>query len=276
MTNSLEQPNLQPQTVPQKKDEDKFKNFSAKLEQITTRGDGKLEKGEEFKKEQIDFGASLEHLKIHYEGKVAGSQFNSKIIGNPQDAKKLIMKLLPEQLNYDQYERAEITLDVSHDNNEESLGWTGVKSIKEIQDLFPNAKIEQKVRIPGGEESEADGVKGAWYPEMARNPESGQFEILKDGDGNIKNPHGKFEPVANIATVNEDEFNNIAKTNKLTVIIQKDKDTQKPTILTVFPGENAPMYPAKINSENFKINTLKGGPESDYWKNHTFIQIENK
>ena len=275
MTNSLEQPTLQPQTVPQQANEDKFKNFSAKLEQITTRGNGNIEKGAEFTKEKISFGSSLEHLKIHHGGNVAGSQFNNKIIKEPQDAEKLIKKLLPEQLNYDQHDRAEITLNISHDNKE-ALGWTGVKSVEDIHNLFPNTIIEQKIRIPGGEEAEINGTKGAWYPEMSKNPESGQFEVVKDSNGNIKNPHGKFEPVANIATVNEDEFKNVSKTNKLTIIIQKNKDTQEPTVLTIFPGENAPMYPSKINSESFKLDTLEGSSESNYWKNHEFIQIEKK
>lgn len=275
MVNPLEQLNLQPKTVPQQTNKDQFEDFSAELNQVTTRGDGKLEKGDSFNKEEIDFESALEHLKIHHEGNVAGSQFNSQLIKNPQNIESLLKKILPEQLNYDQHGRAEITLDVSR-NNEESIGWTGVKDVKEIQKLFPGAKIEQKVRMPGGKESEVDEIKGAWYPEMARNSKTGQLETVKDEDGNIKNTKGKFEPVANIAIVNEEEFKNVAQTNLLTVIIQKDNETQKPTVLTIFPGGNAPMYPAKINSEDFKLDTLKDGPSADYWKDHTFIQVEKK
>jgi len=64
---------LQPQTVALKPKEEKFENFTTKMKQVTTRGDGTLEKGEEFIKADIDFGASLDHLKIHHEGGVAGS-----------------------------------------------------------------------------------------------------------------------------------------------------------------------------------------------------------
>lgn len=251
---------------------EKFANFSATIRQTTTRGD-MLKVGEEFIKEEIDFNDSLEHLKIHHEGKIAGSLFNNEIIKNPKDVEILIKKLLPDKLNYDQFKTAEITLDISHALNT-PLGWSGVKSLKEIQELFPEAKIEKTMRMPGGESAIEDNVKGAWYPQTGKNETTGKMEVLKDVDGNIKNPKGKFEPEANIATVKEDDFKNIAKTNLITIIIRKDKNTSKPSVITIYPGDNAPMFPAKINSENYKLNTLKEGQSSDYWDEHAFIQIE--
>ena len=246
--------------------EQKFQNYSGQLDQVTTRGDGKLELGEAFNKNLIDFTASLQHLNIHHEGKTAGSQFNGRVFENSSDVQGLINKLLPDELHYDQFGRAEITLDVS--GAPESLGWTGIKRIEEIKKSFPDAVIESRPRIDGGIEAEEDDVSGAWYPEMARDPKSGRFEVLKDENGEVKNLKGKFEPNANIVSLPSKS----AETNKITVIMQKDKSTGKPTVLTIFPGENAPAFPAKINSESYKASTLGNTQETRFWKDHAFIQ----
>ena len=190
---------------------EKFIGFSATMDQATTRGE-KLIIGEEFDKNDIDFDTSLDHQKIHYDGKIAGGIFNGEIIKDPKDIEILIKKLLPNKLNYDQFKTAEITLDITNMSGI-PIGWSGVKKIKEIQELFPEAKIEKKMRMPGGELAVEDGIKGAWYSQTGKNEATGKIEILKDSDGNIKNPKGKFEPEANIATVKEEDFKNISQTN---------------------------------------------------------------
>jgi hypothetical protein len=258
-------------TAPQESLEQKFVNFSATLEQNTTRGDGTVEKGESFNKSEIDFGASLEHLQIHHGGEVAGSQFNPDVLSDPKAVEELLKQLLPDQLDYDQFGRAEITLDVSNPSDA-PIGWSGVKSIDEIRSAFPDAEIEETMRMPGGEEATEDGVAGAWYPEMARNPDTGRFEVAVDSQGNVKNPKGKFEPRASIATVDPERFKDIAQTKKLTLIIQKDRQTQRPTVMTIFPGENAPMFPAKIQAEDYQADTLHNSNESRYWAGHAFVR----
>lgn len=252
--------------------QEKFSGFSAKIEQMTTRGNGIVEKTATFRKENIDFGASIDHLRIHREGVVAGSQFNGKLFENPQDLQKLLLKLLPEEINYDQYSRAELTLDISKPDND-PVGYSGVKSVEEIKALFPEADFKVESRIPGGMEDEEQGVKGAWYPEMRRNSETGQFEVIKDEDGNIQNPKGKFEPMANIAYVSKDQFEQVSKTNKVTLIIQKDNQTGKPTILTIFSGENAPAFPVIIKSgEEDVVNTLRDSKEQKFWEKYAFLK----
>lgn len=248
---------------------EKFKDFSQKLEQTTTRSD-KLElSSETFKKDEMDFGASLDHLKIHYGGEVAGSQFNSEIFTGPDDMKALILNLLPDNINYDQFGRAELTLKIQNPENKH-MGWSGVQSIESLKENFPQTEIKKEIRTPGGEPAEVDGITGAWYPETTRNPQTGQFEIAKNDDGSIKNPHGKFEPMANVAAVAD--FNEAAKTDKITLIIQKDRNSGKPTVLTIFPGENAPAFPAKIDSESYKADSLKDPKSNEFWSNHVFVR----
>lgn len=250
--------------------EDKFKKYSAQVEQITTRGDGTLEKKGEFSRDDIDFGASLEHLRIHHGGEVAGSQLNGEVFAGPDDVQAMLKRLLPEKLHYDQFDRAEITLDISHEG-QQPVGWSGVKSVEEIRQNFPAAKVEQRVRMPGGTEETIDGVGGAWYPETARSKE-GRFEVVKDDAGNVRNPKAKFEPKANIARIPKERFQEASKTNKLTVIIQKDRNTQHPTVLTIFPGENAPAYPAKIDTADYKASSLGNTKETRFWKEYAFIE----
>jgi hypothetical protein len=238
-------------------DSGKFKNFSAALEQTSTRGDGSVEKGPNFKKSEIDYSVVLNHLKIHSEGTaVAGSIFNGEVVGSPEEIKEMVDHLLPETLNYDQHGRVELTFDVEH-SGEQPIGWSGVKSIEEIQKVFPDAKIKKEIRmLDDHKDATEEGIAGAWYPE-------------KDKDGNVINQKGKFEPLANIVTVDADEFKKVSATNKISVIIEKDKDTQKPKVLTIYPGENAPMFPAKI--PKYEIDTLIG-PAEEYWKTHAFIR----
>ncbi|RMD59695.1 hypothetical protein D6821_00630 [Candidatus Parcubacteria bacterium] len=262
-TSSAQRQNASPMNI-------KLINFR----QSTTRADT-MEKGEDFKKEDLDFSSVIDHVRIHQGGsKVAGSQFNSEIIKTPQQLVDSIKELLPPQMHYDQFNRAEITLEVAvegQDRSQQFIGWSGVFSIEDIQKRFPNIQIEKKVRMPGGTPGELEGVKGAWYPEMGKNPETGQFEVLKDENGNIKNPKWKFEPEANIVTVSEEEFKEGAGTNLITVIIAKSP-AGKPTVLTVFPGDNAPPFPAKI--EAFGVDTLKEERVKGFWDKHVFVKAE--
>ncbi|TSC76087.1 MAG: hypothetical protein G01um101433_817 [Parcubacteria group bacterium Gr01-1014_33] len=244
-----------------------------KMEQITTRGDGKVETGEEFRGQDIDFGVALEHLKIHQDGEVAGSQFNGEIFRRSDQMKDLLGRLLPFRLQYDQYGRAELTFTVSH-RERKPIGWTGVKSHEEIKRIFPGAVIEKQPRMPGGIEAEEQGIQGSWYPEMARNPETGQFVVARDEQGSVKNLKGKFEPLAYVAAIPKEKFQEISATDKITVIIQKDTKTGRPVILTVFPGENAPAFPTKIDSADYKMSTLGDTKETSFWEQHAFIQAK--
>jgi hypothetical protein len=258
MTSILEDPN---------KKETKKPELST-MEQITTRGDGKMEKGEDFLRDNIDFENALKHLKIHHGGEIAGSVFNSEIVKSPEEVKRLCAELLPEKLNYDQYGRAEITLELG--GMEKPLGFSGISKIEDIKKKFPEVKIKKEVRISGGTLDSEAGIAGAWYPETTRD-ENGNFVPLADAEGNIKNPKGKFEPEANIAYVPKSLAEKTMATNKVTLIIEKEKESGKPVVRTIFPGENAPAYPCKINTENFKLDTLHS-KEADFWENNVFIK----
>jgi|GEM_PF-3043462 len=238
------------------------------IEQKSTRGDGSVELGEAFEKNNIDFAGVMSHISIHAGGEDAGSQFDGEQFDSPESVIEAVRGLLPESLQYDQYGRAELTILIEG----ESVGFTGVKSLQELEG-FEGVSIEHGMRIPGGEPAEVDGVKGAWYPEAVRDPETGRFETATNTDGSVKNPHGKFEPDALIATTTEDAILGVSSTDKVTVIIQKNPETAVPTVLTIFPGENAPAFPAKIQSEAYQADTLQGGPEAGYWREHAFVKV---
>lgn len=244
------------------------------INQITTRGDGTFEKGETINKEDIDFG-SASHLNIHQSGEVAGSQFNGKIFSNPEEIVSIVKSNLPNELQYDQFNRCEVTIELSVSDNE-SVGWSGVKSIDEVKKNNPQTQIIQEARISGGIKGEENGIKGTWYPEMTRT-ESGAFVVAIDESGKVKNEKAKFEPLANIAMISEDSFVEALKTQKLTVIIEKDRTTNKPTVLTIFPGDNAPAFPAKIDTETYKADSLnENSQENRYWQEHVFLRSTKK
>ena len=237
------------------------------IEQTSTRGDGSIELGETFGSDSIDFSRAVSHLGIHTGGRVAGSQFNGELFPTPDDVVEAVKAALPESLSYDQFGRAELTI------AEEGivLGYSGVKPLAELEGVS-GIRVEQAMRTPGGEAAEVEGIRGAWFPEMARNPETGEFEVVLGEGGIVKNPHGKFEPEAWIAQVDEDALLEAHATDKVTVIIQENTQTGLPTVLTIFPGDNAPAFPARIESEAFRADTLKNSPEAAYWGEHVFIQ----
>ena len=234
------------------------------VEQMSTRGDGSIEVGQEFNTSDVDYSSAVEHLAIHMDGdeKVAGSQFSGDIFNSPDDVVEMVKMALPGSINYDQHNRAEITISVEGSN----IGYSGVKSLEELKQI-PGATIEKGIRIPGGELEEVDGVKGAWYPETKRT-EKGN-EVIVDESGNVLNPHFKFEPEVWIAKVDDESAKAALSTNKMTVIIQKSEG-DVPKVLTIFPGENAPALPAKI--EKYGVDTLQAGPETSYWEEHAFIK----
>jgi hypothetical protein len=242
-----------------------------KLKQITTRDDGVLEKGEFFNKEDIDFSRAS-HLKIHQSGEIAGSQFNNKIFSTPEEVISFVKKNLPERLQYDQFNRCEITIELSISDNE-PIGWSGVKSIDEIKKDYPQIKIIKQARMPGGIPAEKNGILGTWYPEMVKT-ENGDYVIAKNELGEVLNAQAKFEPLANIAMIPKDSFAESLKTDKLTVIIQEDREKNIPIVITMFPGENAPAFPAMINTENYKRNSMTpDSMEAKYWEEHAFLQL---
>lgn len=238
-----------------------------RIEQTSTRGDGSIELGETFERDSIDFSRVVSHLAIHTEGTVAGSQFNGEAFATPEDIVTRVQAALPESLHYDQYGRAELTLTAEGI----TVGYSGVKPVSELEGL-DGVHIERAVRMPGGEAAEVEDIKGAWFPEMARNPDTGGFEVATNADGSVKNSHGKFEPEALIAHVEQDTLPQVLATDKVTIILQKNPEDELPTALTIFPGENAPAFPAKIESEAFQADTLQGGPEAAYWAEHAFVQ----
>ena len=237
------------------------------IEQTSTRGDGSVELGEEFARDAIDFSRVVDHLSIHTEGTVAGSQFNGDIFTAPEVVIEKTATALPASLHYDQHGRAELTLGFEGT----AVGYTGVKLVSELEGLA-GVQIVRGMRMPGGEPAEVEGITGAWYPETSRNPATGKFEVVTAPDGSIKNPQGKFEPEALIAHVAQGAESEALATDKITVIVQKNPETNTPTVLTIFPGENAPAFPAKIESEAFQANTLQSGPEAAYWAEHAFVQ----
>ncbi len=238
-----------------------------RIEQTSTRGDGSIELGEAFERDSIDFSRVVSHLAIHTEGQVAGSQFNGEIFASPDDVVDRVKAVLPENLHYDQHGRAELILSVE----DTIVGYSGVKPVNELEGL-DGVHIERSMRTPGGEVAEVEGIKGAWFPEMARHPETGRFEVATNTDGSVKNPHGKFEPEALIAHVVAGALPEALATDKVTVILQKNPQNDTPTVLTIFPGENAPAFPARIESEAFQADTLQDGPEAAYWAEHAFIK----
>lgn len=237
------------------------------IEQGSTRGDGSVELAEPFSREDIDFSRAIDHIGIHTEGSVAGSQFNGTLFKSPESVADMLRMVLPEGMQYDQHNRAEITIAVEG----QTLGYAGVKPLGELEGQ-EGITIERAARMPGGEPATEEGIKGVWYPEMARNTETGKYEVAVDAEGNVKNPHGKFEPEALIAVIEPGSISQAMATNKATIIIQKNPENSLPTVLTVFPGENAPAFPARIQSETFQMDTLQGGPEAAYWNEHAFIK----
>ncbi len=235
--------------------------------QESTKGDGSVElSGESFDVKSIDYSHVQEHLAIHQDEKVAGSQFNGDLFNNSTTVVSFLAEVLPPILQYDQYGRVELTLDIQLPNHE-SLGYSGVKSITELE--ARGIHIESGIRISGGESAIEEGIKGAWYPEMARDPETGSFVVKKTEEGEIVNPHGKFEPEANIASVSSIED---VETNKVSIVIERDSKTARPTVLTIYPGEVAPPFPVKISTEDFSTNSLHG-KEAEYWSSHAFIKF---
>lgn len=236
------------------------------IEQTSTRGDGTIELGEEFARDSIDFSAALDHVRIHTDGPVAGSQFSGDVFPGPEAIAAKIQSSLPETLRYDQHGRAELTLS----SKEGIVGYSGIKSVNELEDI-PGVHLTRGVRMPDGIPGEEAGKAGAWYPELVRDPVSHKFKPATNPDGSIKNPHGKFEPEANIAIVDPDAMGVATATNRITVIIQEDREHAHPTVLTIFPGDNAPAFPAKIQTDTFHMDTLQG-PEAAYWDTHAFIR----
>jgi hypothetical protein len=237
------------------------------IEQTSTRGDGSIELGEVFESITIDFSQVTDHLAVHTDGQAAGSQFNGELFTTPNDVVESVKAALPGSLQYDQFGRVELTIAAEGS----VVGYSGVKPLAELEGVN-GVHLGRAMRTPGGEAAEVGGIKGAWFPEMTRNPQTGKFEVVLGRDGSIKNPHGKFEPEAWIAQVDEGALPQALATDKVTVILQKNPENELPVALTIFPGENAPAFPAKIESEAFQADTLQGGPEAAYWAEHAFIQ----
>ncbi len=237
------------------------------VSQESTRGDGTVElTGEPFTHENVDFGDIVDHLAIHQDGSVAGSQFNGELFPDAHSVVSFLMEVMPARMQFDQHGMIEITLDVHLPNNE-ALGFSGVKSLSELES--GGVVVQSGVRTPGGEAAVVDGLAGAWYPEMVRDPESGRFVVKTNENGEVANPHGKFEPEANIATVTDPEA---AITTKVSVVLRRDQETGRAVVLTAYPGEIAPPFPAKITTEAFSADSLKGSA-ADYWEQHAFIKF---
>ena len=237
----------------------KFSAFSASVKQTSTRGDHELVlSGVTFASADLDFARALAHLTIHHGGEIAGSQFNPAVVSSPDDVRDLLLAVLPERLPFDQHQRAEITLFVSHPG-QQPLGYAGVKSLDEILALT-GVQIERRMRETGGsvakeKDSEGNSVDGAWYPEV-------------DGEGKVINPRDRFVPLANIASVPREQFEAASATNSVTVIIEKDEKSGRPTVRTIFPGQNAPPFPVKFD----ETDNFLSGPSKDFWNDHAFIQ----
>lgn len=250
--------------------------YASSLVQVSNRGEQEIRWSDTFEKKSIDWSRVLEHLSIHMDGEVAGSQFDGELFKSPKEVVDLINAALPDEMSYDQYNCAAITAEVSQKDDRLPIGWSGVKSKEEISNIYPDAIIEKAIRMPGGFEDTVDGIEGAWYPERKFNKQTGQTEIILDDDGKPANPRAKFEPKANIARVGLDKFKEVAATPKITVIIVKGRGEGKPMVVTAYPGEYAPAFPAMIDTKNFKSkdSLAADSPESKYWQEHVFIKPE--
>ncbi len=237
------------------------------IKQESTRGNGSVElTGEAFSKNEIVFSGVADHLKIHTNGEIAGSQFNGELFPDADSVISFLKKVLPETLQFDQHDMIEMTLDVRMSGGN-ILGYSGVKPVAELEKL--GAVVISAIRTPGGVSAEEDGIPGAWYPEMVRDPETGRFAIKTTDSGEVANPHGKFEPEANIAELTDSTD---AATNKVSVVLRRDPETGQPIVLTAYPGEIAPPYPAKINTDAYSANSLQGSAR-EYWRNHAFMMF---
>lgn len=235
--------------------------------QESTRGDGSVElTGEPFNREAVDFTAVADHLSIHQDGAVAGSQFNGDLFPDAQSVTSFLTEAMPASMQFDQHGMVELTLDVALPGHE-ALGYSGVKEVAELE--AAGITVDSGVRTPGGEPAVEDGLSGAWYPEMVRDNETGRFVVKTTESGEIANPHGKFEPEAKIATVTDPEA---AATSKVSVVMRRDPESGRPVVLTAYPGEIAPPFPAKITTEAFSMDSLQG-TSAEYWNNHAFIKF---
>ena len=91
------------------------------------------------------------------------------------------------------------------------------------------------------------------------------WKVKRTADGQVANPRFKFEADVDIAE------GMVGKpTGKLTVVFAKN-DNGKPEPLTAFPGDNAPPLPARLEKYGIASH-MPGSPESDFWKDHVFLQ----
>ena len=225
--------------------------------QTTTRANKLQLSGETFNSSQIDFLSAIQHVKIHTGGEVAGSQF--KGFASPEEVARLVQSALPHTLHYDNFGRAELTLQLDRD-----VGFTGVVERSALEASHPGVSIKSIQRTPGGTSEVVEGVRGAWFPETELDA-SGKFVVKTNADGQPANPKFKFEPDALIA-----EGVPAESTKLLTVIIQKNREG-KPQVVTMFPGENAPAFPTVM--ERWGINTAKPDTiERRYWDSHVFLR----
>jgi len=228
---------------------------------------GKFEENERVPKSEIDIENCIGHLRIHREGEIAGSQFNSEVLATPEDIISFVQSNLPDEVPFDEFGRSEITLETSKE-----IGWTGISASENIDQ--DNLSVEP--RMPGGVEGEHNGVKGTWYPEGKWNPATKTFEVLKNEDGSIMNEKGKFEPFSQIGYVGS-----LPKTNKITIILERDRNSGKVVARTIFPGDNAPAFPTVIqgtNEETGEIETYvdttgENSLETKYWKENAFLRV---
>ncbi|MDQ3159125.1 MAG: hypothetical protein M3P98_03270 [bacterium] len=234
--------------------------------QESTRGDGTVElSGEPISSDAVDFSAVADHLSIHQDGAVAGSQFDGDIFPDAEAVTSFLTQALPSSMRFDQHGMIELTLDVDLQGHE-TLGFSGVKSVAELE--AAGVTVESGIRTPGGEPALEDNIKGAWYPEMVRD-DTGKFVVKITESGEVANPHGKFEPEANIATVTDPKA---AATSKVSVVMRREPESGRAVVLTAYPGEIAPPFPAKITTEAFSQDSLHGS-QADYWNNQAFVKF---
>ncbi|MFH1727733.1 MAG: PP2C family protein-serine/threonine phosphatase [Pseudomonadota bacterium] len=266
-----------PENPSKKSDKARLRSETILIEPVrsSTRGDGRIElQAASFKSSEIETSSVKEHLARHMDGQTAGSQFNRDLFADAQAVVDFAISHLPETIKYDQHGRAEFTIVVKMPHGI-VLGHSQVASLEAIKANFPDTIILTEARIEGGKRGEADGVQGTWYPEMSFNKETGKFEVIKGEDGIATNPEFKFEPDASIAYVDAQAFAKASATNKLTVIIEKNTATVKPEVKTIFPGDNAPAFPAIIGK--YGVDTVKAdSPEVLFWNKHVFVKDKSQ
>ena len=236
------------------------------VEQTTTRRSRLVHptNAEGFRPSEIDFQSARAHLAIHEPGTdIAGSVFSV----DGATVEQLIREGLPDEIHYDADGRAEITLSILNESGAPvPIGYSLVAERSYIDQLNDSrVHVTRGQRMPGGERGAitlGDGtrIEGAYFERQ------GGFKI--------------FEPDALLAEVPQDIIEQF-RTNRITVVIQKDAESGRPRVLTAFAGDNAPAVPVRGQSAegNIVFDIDPSSISHQYWRGENpraFIRVRRE